>query len=221
MLGEPALLARHDRGDAQRKAFLAEQRVAAVAAAERPDRLFFGKMDDVLLFLVARPRDVFLARRERHADRVHAGHEVAVAPSTSSTLRPMRVMMRMLTTTYGESVSSTPMWAMCEPSGPMLNGITYMVRPRMQPSNSLLRVAFISSGATQLLLGPASSLVLLHTKVRSSIRATSSGSERARKQLGRFCGVQLDQRAGWRPSRRTGGRIPPASRRTNRSGRAW
>ena len=49
----------------------------------------------------------------------------------------MRVMMRMLATTYGESVSSTPMCAMCEPSGPMLNGITYIVRPRMQPSNSL------------------------------------------------------------------------------------
>ena len=41
-------------------------------------------------------------------------------PRMSSTLRPMRVMMRMLATTYGESVSSTPMCAMCEPSGPML-----------------------------------------------------------------------------------------------------
>ena len=45
----------------------------------------------------------------------------------------MRVMMRMLTATYAESVSCTPMWAMSEPSGPMLNGTTYIVRPRIAP----------------------------------------------------------------------------------------
>ena len=38
VLGEPALVARHARCDAQREALLAEQRVAAVAGAERPDR---------------------------------------------------------------------------------------------------------------------------------------------------------------------------------------
>ena len=37
VLGEPALVAAHHRRDAQREAFLAEQRVAAVARAERPD----------------------------------------------------------------------------------------------------------------------------------------------------------------------------------------
>ena len=68
----------------------------------------------------------------------------------------------------------------------MLNGITYMVRPRIAPVVILVNVARISSGATQLLLGPASSSLALHTKVRSSMRATSSGSERARKQPGRF-----------------------------------
>ena len=103
----------------------------------------------------------------------------------------MRVMMRMLTTTYGESVSSTPMCAICEPSGPMLYGITYIVRPRMQPSKSLPSFARISAGSTQLLLGPASSFVALQTKVRSSMRATSSGSERARKQPGRFASFSL------------------------------
>ena len=51
--------------------------------------------------------------------RVHAGHEVAVLPSTSNTARPMRVMRFMLTTTYGLSEISTPMCAMCEPMGPM------------------------------------------------------------------------------------------------------
>ena len=45
----------------------------------------------------------------------------------------MRVMMRMLTATYAESESCTPMWAMGEPSGPMEKGTTYMVRPFMAP----------------------------------------------------------------------------------------
>ena len=41
----------------------------------------------------------------------------------------MRVMIRMLTATYGESVSWTPMCAIGEPSGPIENGTTYIVRP--------------------------------------------------------------------------------------------
>ena len=46
------------------------------------------------------------------------------SPSKSSTAEPMRVMVRMLTTTYGESVSWTPMWAMGDPNGPIENGTT-------------------------------------------------------------------------------------------------
>ncbi|MCY1345617.1 hypothetical protein D9M71_789450 [compost metagenome] len=45
-------------------------------------------------------------------------------PSTSYTARPMRVMMRMLTATYGESDSCTPICAIGEPSGPIENGTT-------------------------------------------------------------------------------------------------
>src|SRR5438132_12903325 len=71
----------------------------------------------------------------------------------------------------------------------MLKGITYMVRPRMQPSNRPCRVSFISLGYTQLLVGPASVLLREQMKVRSSTRATSLGSERARKLLGRFSGL--------------------------------
>ena len=41
----------------------------------------------------------------------------------------------------------------------MLNGITYIVRPAMQPSNNGSRVARISPGSIQLLVGPASSSV--------------------------------------------------------------
>lgn len=50
-------------------------------------------------------------------------------PSSFKTAFPMRVMIRMLATTYGESVSSTPIFESGEPTGPMLNGITYIVRP--------------------------------------------------------------------------------------------
>ena len=73
---------------------------------------------------------------------------------------------------------------MGEPSGPMLNGITYIVRPRIEASNSPVSVAFISSGATQLLVGPASAGSREQMKVRSSTRATSAGSDRAQKEFG-------------------------------------
>ena len=78
VFGEPALLAAHRRRDAQREALLAEQGVATVAAAERPDGVLFGEMDDVLLFLVAGPWHVGLAGGERHPDGVQAGDELAI-----------------------------------------------------------------------------------------------------------------------------------------------
>ena len=67
----------------------------------------------------------------------------------------MWAMMRMFTTTYGESVTCTPICASGESSGPMQNGTTYSVRPRIAPRNFSVSVAFISAGATQLLVGPA------------------------------------------------------------------
>ena len=54
---------------------------------------------------------------------------------------------------------------------------------------------FISAGSIQLFVGPASSLVLEQMNVRSSTRATSLGSERARKLFGRSSLVQPDERA--------------------------
>src|SRR5450830_296157 len=101
-------------------------------------------------------------------------------PSTSYTALPMRVMMRMFTATYGESDNSTPICAIGEPSGPIENGTTYNVRPRMLPANRPFKVVRISAGSVQLLVGPASSLFLEQIKVRSSTRATSDGSEQAR-----------------------------------------
>src|SRR6266571_558069 len=117
------------------------------------------------------------------------GTNLPSLPSISQTFFDMRVMMRMLTTTYGESVSSIPICAMCEPSGPIEKGTTYRVRPRIQPSKSPSSFARISRGSIQLLVGPASSLSREQIKVRSSVRATSFGSERARKQFGRSLGL--------------------------------
>ena len=72
------------------------------------------------------------------------------------------------------------MWAIGEPSGPIENGTTYIVRPRIEPSNSPRSVSRISAGARQLLVGPESSSRSEQMKVRSSTRATSPGSESAR-----------------------------------------
>jgi hypothetical protein len=66
------------------------------------------------------------------------------------------------------------------PSGPMLNGITYIVRPRMQPLEQAGQLFLHLAGSSQLLLGPASSLFCEQMKVRSSTRATSEGSDQAR-----------------------------------------
>src|SRR5659263_248518 len=51
-----------------------------------------------------------------------AGTKKPSSPSRSSVPVPIRVMIRMDTTTYGESVSSTPSSEIAEPSGPMENG---------------------------------------------------------------------------------------------------
>ncbi len=92
----------------------------------------------------------------------------------------MRVMIRMLTATYVESVSCTPTWLLSEPSGPIENGTTYIVRPRIEPANSSVRASRISPGSRQLFVGPASASVAEQMNVRSSTRATSPGSDSAR-----------------------------------------
>ena len=98
-------------------------------------------------------------------------------------------MIRIEAATYGESVISTPSWEIGEPSGPMQNGTTYMVRPAIAPAKISANVSRISSGAIQLLVGPASSSFSEQMNVRSSTRATSDGSERARKLPGRSSGL--------------------------------
>ena len=55
MLGHPALIARDDAGDAQGKAFLAQQGVASVAAAEGLDLALMREVSDEHLLWVAGP----------------------------------------------------------------------------------------------------------------------------------------------------------------------
>jgi hypothetical protein len=59
----------------------------------------------------------------------------------------------------------------------MTNGMTYIVRPFMQPAYSPRMISFISAGSFQWLVGPASSSFSELMKVRSSTRATSLGLE--------------------------------------------
>src|SRR6202453_4736637 len=108
-----------------------------------------------------------------------------------SAAAPILVMIRIDTTTYGESVISTPSWEMPLPIGPMENGTTYMVRPRIAPSKISAKVLRISSGAIQLLVGPASSSRSEQMNVRSSTRATSPGSDTHQKLFGRSSGLSL------------------------------
>src|SRR5881409_2568902 len=103
----------------------------------------------------------------------------------------MRAMTRIETTTYSESVSSTPNIGFSASTGPMQNGITYMVRPRMQPRYSSVMTDFISAGSIQLLVGPASDSSSEQMNLRSSTRATSSGSDAAQNELSFFSWLSL------------------------------
>ena len=100
------------------------------------------------------------------------GAPFAISRSTSV---PTRVMMPIEVTAYALSVICTPMCERGPPTAPIENGTTYIVRPRIDPSNSGVIVARISAGATQLLVGPASSSRSEAMKVRASVRATSLG----------------------------------------------
>src|ERR1700738_4868623 len=101
-------------------------------------------------------------------------------PIFSQAALPMRVMVRIETTTYSESVISTPSLGSSAPSGPMQNGTPHMVRPRMQPRYRSVMVERLSLGSIQLLVGPASISRSEQMKVRDSTPATSDGSDSAR-----------------------------------------
>ena len=77
-------------------------------------------------------------------------------------------------------MSWTPISEIGEPSGPIENGTTYIVRPFIAPVKSSLSVSRISAGSVQWFVGPASSSRSEQMNVRSSTRATSLGSDSAR-----------------------------------------
>ncbi len=110
---------------------------------------------------------------------MHGTTRLTFASIILNTGTPMRAIIRMLTTTYGESVNCTPICDIGEPTGPMLNGSTYIVRPCMQPLKSAFNFLRILNGSSQLLVGPALSFEREQINVRSSTRATSPGWERA------------------------------------------
>lgn len=72
MLGQPALVLGNARGDAQRKALLAQQGVPSVAAAEGQDLPRVRQVGDEHLLWVAGPRvDQRGWRRGRRARQTH------------------------------------------------------------------------------------------------------------------------------------------------------
>ncbi|SIJ69204.1 Uncharacterised protein [Mycobacteroides abscessus subsp. bolletii] len=106
------------------------------------------------------------------------------SPRRSQTCEPERVMICIETATYSESVICTPNFGSSEPSGPMQNAITYIVRPAIAPRYSSVMIVVMSTGSIQLLVGPASDASSEQMNVRSSTRATSAGSETAQNEFG-------------------------------------
>ena len=108
----------------------------------------------------------------------------------------MRVMIRMLTTTYAESVISTPSCEIVPPSGPMLNGTTYMVRPLIDPSKSGRRVSpHLVRGHP--VVGRAGVLFALGADVGAVLDPGDVLGVGAREEAVRaLLLVQLDERAG-------------------------
>jgi hypothetical protein len=142
-----------------------------------------------------RATDVGLAGGERRADRVHARDELARLAEHVEHLRAHARHDAHVDDDVRRVGDLDADVAMGEPSGPMLNGTTYIVRPRMQPSKALRSVAFISrggpvvGGAGVVLVGAADEGALLDA------RDVATGRERARKLLGRFSGFSRMNRA--------------------------
>ena len=79
VLGHPAVVPCHSRGDPQSEALLAQQSIASVARPVRPDLAGFGEMRDAAMVGVARPCHICFAIGQRMPQRMNARHEAAVA----------------------------------------------------------------------------------------------------------------------------------------------
>src|ERR1043166_6110217 len=90
----------------------------------------------------------------------------------------------------------------------------------MKVSNSGRIFCAASDGDIQLLVGPASSGSSEQMNVRCSVRATSCGLERCRKQLGRYCWfrrIKVPSETIWSTRRSFSASLP--SHQTTESGR--
>ena len=77
---EPSFSLGNAGADAQSQTLLAQQRITAVAAAERNDFVRLRTLDDDGAFGIARPVVVQrLLQRQRAADRVETAHKVVIA----------------------------------------------------------------------------------------------------------------------------------------------
>jgi len=65
VLGQPALVSGHGRGDPKGEALLAQEGVTPVARAVGPDLLGFWEVHDVLALGIAGPGNIDLGRMER------------------------------------------------------------------------------------------------------------------------------------------------------------
>ena len=163
MLGHPALVAGDHRGDPQRQALLAEQRVAAVAGAERPDLAglrvsgrctwspaFVGQ-DESSSPSASGVADASgrraRTRRRRRAPRA--------APA------PIRVMIRIETADVGRvGELDADLRLVGARAGPSRTAPRTSCDRSCSPRTGSESVARISAGVLQLLVGPASSSLL-------------------------------------------------------------
>ena len=214
VLGQPVVIVGDQRGDAQGKALLAEQGVAAVATAKGPDGALFGEVHDVLLLLVAGPGHVRLAGRQRHAHRMHAGHELAVAEHVEHLAAHAGHDAHVdghvgrvgeLDADMGDGRAERP-----HAEGDHVHGAAAhaAVEEIVQGLAHLLRVHPVV-GRPGILLGATADEGAIFDA--GDVAGIGAGQEAARALLG----IEPDEGAALRPSGRTASRTPPASRHTS------
>jgi hypothetical protein len=99
VLGHPAFVARDVGGDAQGEALLAQQRVAAVAGAVGPDLARLGKWTMYFSLLQGQGTSFWPGSSGAPTECMQGTTRLTSLSISAKTGRPMRAMMRMLTTT--------------------------------------------------------------------------------------------------------------------------
>src|SRR5438093_2155435 len=135
-------------------------------------------MADVLMFGDARPGRVLLVGTDGSTDRMPSLYKIAVGTELLENFRSdashdVHVCDDIRRIAYFNTHLGDG-----RTEGTIQYGMTYIVRPLMEPVKSSVSRRLIRVRSFQLLLGPASSWVLEQIKVRSSTRATSTVVER-------------------------------------------